>query len=62
MNLSTNHESISYQPAVDWAEASTVWHAVDGILSYMRYLFVVRNWVSSISYLVLNGSIYVQEL
>ena len=45
MNVVANQESVSYQANVDWSEATDVWHAVDGILAYVRYLFVGRNWV-----------------
>ena len=46
MNLHMNEESVSYQANVDWSEATDVWHCVDGILAYIRYLFLTRNWVS----------------
>ena len=42
MNVVAHQESVSYQANVDWQEASTVWHAVDELLSYIRYKFVQR--------------------
>ena len=44
--MTTNQENVSYQAVVDWQEASSVWHVVDGILSYIRYKYVQKNEVS----------------
>ena len=46
--MTTLQESVSYQANVDWADASTVWHAVDGVLSYIRYLFATRSEVGDL--------------
>ena len=51
VNVVTNQESVSYQANVDWGEATTVWQAVDGVMSYIRYLFVTRNFVSMNKYM-----------
>ena len=45
MKVTTDEESVSYQANVDWQDATTVWHAVDGVLSYIRYKFAQRNEV-----------------
>ena len=47
VNVMSGEESVSYQSHIDWAEATTVWQTVDGVMSYVRNLFVTRSFVSN---------------